>query len=258
MVGANRAMTGIGKVIINTELCPGIYELIIECPEIVSEAESGQFIHVKVKEGLDPVLRRPISISRIFRESGRISLIYQIIGRGTKEMASFKEGDDVDLIGPLGNGFPLYPDRKCAVIGGGMGVAPLLELAASLKECDAYLGFRCSSFKIDEYSSLCRKVSIATEDGSSGSKGYVTDLINNIEDYDVVYTCGPKPMMKRVKELCENKSVKCFVSIEERMGCGIGACLVCACKIKEGDSWHYKKACKDGPVFESWEVDFDD
>lgn len=258
MVGEDKAMHCIGKVIENRELCESIYEIIIECPGIAIEAKPGQFLHIKVRDGLDPLLRRPISISRINKALGQISLVYQVIGRGTKEMKNIKHGDDIDIMGPLGNGFPIFPGRKCAVIGGGMGVAPLLELASTIGECDAYMGFRCNTFKVDEYKTVCREVQIATEDGSLGIKGYVTDLVRDIDKYDIVYTCGPKPMMKKVKELCERNSVRCYVSIEERMGCGIGACLVCACRIKDGDSWHYKKACTDGPVFEAGEVDFND
>lgn len=258
MVGVERTVLYICKIIDNKELCRNIYEIVLECPEIAKEAKPGQFLHVKVAKGLDPLLRRPISISRVYGEKGHISLVYQVIGKGTKEMTTLKAGEVMDVMGPFGNGFPIFPGKKCAVIGGGMGVAPLLELACSLEGCDAYLGFRCSTFKLPEYKEACKELHVATEDGSTGSRGYVTDIINNIKEYDVVYTCGPKPMMRKVKELCENSSVKCFVSIEERMGCGIGACLVCACKIKEGASWHYKKACTDGPVFEAGEVDFND
>jgi dihydroorotate dehydrogenase electron transfer subunit len=246
------------KIIENRELCENIYELILDCPEISRNAMPGQFLHIKVAKGMDPLLRRPISISRIYKNKGHISLIYQVIGKGTKKLAELKPGEVIDVMGPFGNGFPVIAGKKCAVIGGGMGVAPLLELASSLEGCDAYLGFRCSTFKLEEYKEACSWLSIATEDGSTGSKGYVTDLIDNISQYDIVYTCGPKLMMKKVKELCESNSVRCYVSIEERMGCGIGACLVCACKIKDGDSWHYKKACTDGPVFEAGEVDFND
>ena len=251
-------MGHIGKVVENIELCSNIYEIVIESPEIAKETKPGQFLHIRVGRGLDPLLRRPVSISRVDKAAGKVSLVYQVIGRGTKEMTAFKQGDEIDVLGPLGNGFTVFPGKRCAVVGGGMGVAPLLELAAGIEECDAYLGFRCSTFKVDEYRKACSEVYIATEDGSTGSRGYVTDLISDIRSYDVVYTCGPKPMMKKVKELCEQNSVKCFVSIEERMGCGIGACLVCACKVKEGNTWHYKKACTDGPVFEAGEVDFCD
>lgn len=258
MVGVEKTVRYVCKVVENRKLCQDIYEILIECPEIARESKPGQFLHIKVNKGLDPLLRRPISISRAYRDTGYVSLIYQVLGRGTKEMTEFRQGDDIDVMGPLGNGFTLFSGKKCAVIGGGMGVAPLIELASRLEDCDAYVGFRCSTFKLTEYKEVCGGLHIATEDGSEGCKGYVTDIIEDIGKYDIVYTCGPKPMMKKVKELCERSSVRCFVSMEERMGCGIGACLVCACKIKEGNSWHYKKVCTDGPVFEAGEVDFDD
>ncbi|MGE5678916.1 MAG: dihydroorotate dehydrogenase electron transfer subunit [Pseudomonadota bacterium] len=258
MAGVEETMQCIGSVVENKELCRDIYELLIECPGIASVARPGQFLHIKVNSGMDPLLRRPISICRINRENGTISLVYQVIGKGTKEMSGFVKGDAIDVMGPLGNGFEIFPGKKCAVVGGGMGVAPLLELAAGIDGCDAYMGFRCSTFKLDEYKELCNEVYISTEDGSTGTRGYVTELLKDISKYDIVYTCGPKLMMKKVKELCEQSSVSCYVSIEERMGCGIGACLVCACKIMEGDSWHYRKACTDGPVFKAGEVDFND
>lgn len=258
MVGVEKTVRYVCKVVENRKLCQDIYEILIECPEIARETKPGQFLHIKVNKGLDPLLRRPISISRVYRDTGNVSLIYQVLGRGTKEMTEFRQGDDIDVMGPLGNGFTLFPGKKCAVIGGGMGVAPLIELASCIEDCDVYLGFRCNTFKLDEYKAVCRELHIATEDGSRGSKGYVTDIIEDISKYDIVYTCGPKPMMKKVKELCERSSVQCFISMEERMGCGIGACLVCACRIKEGNSWHYKKVCTDGPVFAAGEVDFDD
>jgi len=251
-------MRVIGEVLLNRELCCDIYEVVIHCPDIARRAKPGQFLHVRVSDSSDPLLRRPISISRLDTAAGTVSLVYQLIGKGTMKMSEFAEGRRIDVMGPLGNGFELFPGKKCAVIGGGMGVAPLLELAARIPGCDAYMGFRCSTFKTDEYRQLCEGVYVATEDGSSGSKGYVTDLVKDIGRYDIVYTCGPKAMLKKVKELCESNSVKCYVSIEERMGCGIGACLVCACKVKEGDAWHYKKACTDGPVFDSREVEFCD
>lgn len=258
MVGVEKAMRSICKIIENKELCQNIYEIVIECPEIAEEAKPGQFLHIKTNNGLDPLLRRPVSISRAYKDKGHISLIYQVIGRGTKEMAAVKPGEEIDVMGPLGNGFPVFHGKKCAVVGGGMGVAPLLELASYIASCDAYLGFKSSTFKLNDFKSVCKELFVATEDGNAGSKGYVTDIIRDISKYDIVYTCGPKPMMKKIKELCESNSVQCFVSVEERMGCGIGACLVCACRIKEGDVWHYRKACTDGPVFDSREVDFND
>lgn len=258
MVGVEGTMLSICRVIENKELCHNIFELIVECHEIAQKAKPGQFLHIKASEALEPLLRRPISISRIYRDKSCISLIYQVIGKGTKFIAAMKPGDTIDVMGPLGNGFPIFPGKKCAVAGGGMGIAPLLELANNLETCDAYLGFRSETFKLEEYKSACRELHVATEDGSTGSRGYVTELMKDLDKYDIVYSCGPKPMMKKVKELCVKSNISCYISIEERMGCGIGACLVCACKVRDGGSWHYKKACTDGPVFEAGEVDFDD
>jgi dihydroorotate dehydrogenase electron transfer subunit len=162
-------------------------------------------------------------------------------------------------MGPLGKGFPVFEGKNCAVVGGGIGTAPLLELACNLKQCDAYLGFRNEVYKLEEFQAVCGNVAVATEDGSVGHKGYITDLLeNSISSYDVVYTCGPRVMMDKVMEICIRNNVECYVSIEERMGCGIGACLVCACKAKGADGqWHNKKACKDGPVFNAKEVFLD-
>jgi dihydroorotate dehydrogenase electron transfer subunit len=246
------------EIMENRELCKDVYEIRIKCPEIAQESKPGQFLHIRVNKTVDPLLRRPISISKVYRDQGDVSLIYQCIGKGTKEMAALKQGEYIDVMGALGNGFTVFNNKKCAIVGGGIGIAPLLELACGLTDCDAYLGFRCNTFKLDEFASACKELHIATEDGSMGSRGYVTDLIKDVRKYDIIYACGPKPMLKRVKELCGNGDVKCFVSLEERMGCGIGACLSCACKIKEGDTWHYKKVCTDGPVFEAGEVDLDD
>lgn len=247
------------RVISNVELCKNIYEIVIESEEITLSAKPGQFLHIKTNMGLDPLLRRPISISRIHRDKGQLFMIYQMAGRGTKELTHFSEGDYIDVLGPLGNGFPVFKDKKCAVIGGGMGVAPLLEILNNIDECDAYIGFKCSTFKIEEFQKSCRNLCIATEDGSLGFKGFVTDLIDDIKKYDIVYACGPKPMLKRVKTICEDGDVLCYMSVEERMACGIGACLVCACSIEmEDGSRQYKKVCADGPVFKAQEVVFDD
>lgn len=247
------------RVISNVELCKNVYEIVIESREIALSAKPGQFLHIKTNKGLDPLLRRPISISRIYRDKGQLSMIYQTVGRGTKELTLFSEGDYTDALGPLGNGFPVFKDKKCAVIGGGMGAAPLLEIINNIDDCDAYIGFKGSTFKIEEYQRSCRNLYIATEDGSIGFKGFVTDMIDDIKKYDIVYACGPKPMLKRVKALCEDGDVLCYISVEERMACGIGACLVCVCSIEaENGSRQYKKVCTDGPVFKAQEVVFDD
>ncbi|MDF2839655.1 MAG: 2-polyprenylphenol hydroxylase-like oxidoreductase [Clostridia bacterium] len=249
------------KVIQNKELTKGkgIYEMVLQSEKIADAAMPGQFIHIRINAGYYPLLRRPISIHSVDKTKGTVSVIYHIKGQGTEELSRVKTDTAMDVMGPLGNGFPLLGNKKCAVVGGGIGTAPLLELAKNLSECDAYLGFRDCVYKIEAFEESCKSVHIATEDGSVGYKGYIIELLEqNIADYEVVYTCGPKVMMKCVVDICRKNKVECYVSIEERMGCGIGACLVCACKVQEENGeWHYKKACKDGPVFHAKEVVFD-
>ncbi|MFZ5352646.1 MAG: dihydroorotate dehydrogenase electron transfer subunit [Bacillota bacterium] len=248
------------EILKNIRLNDEIYEMIILDKEISNKAEAGQFIHIKPYGTDYPLLRRPISINRINRQNGAIAILYQLKGKGTIELSRLESGDFLDVMGPLGNGFPIKNNKRCAVVGGGIGTAPLLELAAQLENCDAYLGFRSDIYKIDAFEKVSKEVYIATEDGSAGIKGFVTDLLaGNLHKYDVIYTCGPKIMMKKVKELCKENNTECYLSLEERMGCGIGACLVCVCKTKADNEagWHHSKVCSDGPVFNSEEVVFD-
>jgi dihydroorotate dehydrogenase electron transfer subunit len=247
------------KVIQNKELTEGIFEMILQSENIAAAALAGQFIHLKINSGCFPLLRRPISIHNVDSARGTIALVYHVIGQGTEELSRVKTDSLMDVMGPLGKGFPILSDKKCAVVGGGIGTAPLLELSKNLSNCDAYIGFRDCVYKVEAFEETCRSVYVTTEDGSVGNKGYITGLLEkNITDYEVVYTCGPKIMMQCVMDICSKNNIECYVSIEERMGCGIGACLVCACKIQEENGeWHYKKACKDGPVFNAKEVMFD-
>ncbi len=246
------------EIISNKEIAQGIYELCFVSAQIAEAAEPGQFVHVKIGKGLDPLLRRPISICKADAGQGVISLVYQVVGRGTKVLTEYGPGEVLDVMGPLGKGFPVI-EGKCAVIGGGIGNAPLLELASRLRSCDAYLGFRSQGYKVEEFNACCSQVQLASDDGTTGAKGFVTALFDSLKQYDAVYTCGPKPMMRRVKEMCKRDGVKCYISVEERMGCGVGACLVCACKTQAADgSLHYSKACKDGPVFDAEEVMLDE
>lgn len=247
------------KVISNKEIAPSIFEMIIEDSDISIEAKPGQFLHIKVKLRSDTLLRRPISICDI--DNNNITIVYQVVGKGTKELSLVKPLEFIDVIGPIGNAYPIDNSKRCAIIGGGIGIAPLLGLSKRLKNCDAYLGFKSDVYKVDDFNRSCDNVIISTEDGSFGSKGYITDFISAIESYDIIYTCGPKVMMKMVKEMCHVlPSITCYLSMEERMGCGIGACLVCTCKTTNvGDSkWHYKKVCTDGPVFNAEEVELND
>ena len=246
------------EVLSNKEISCGIFEIRIKDGQMVETAKAGQFLHIKVCNFEVPLLRRPISICKIDKEEGILILLYQVLGQGTKILSQVRAGAALDVIGPVGNPFPIHIDARCAVVGGGIGIAPLLQLTSELGECDAYLGFRSSSYYKEEFSKYCSNVVLSTEDGSEGHKGYATDLLD-VARYQVVYTCGPVPMMKRVAEICKANGVKCYVSVEERMGCGIGACLVCACKTKDkSGEMHYKKACLDGPIFDAEEVCFNE
>ena len=235
----------------------------IECPEIAALSKAGQFVHIRVP-GF--TLRRPISICEVDKQAGTIRILFDIRGEGTKVLANTKEGDLLDVMGPLGNGFELLdPSKKAVVVGGGIGVPPMLETAKSYGEnATAILGFR-SEDKIvltDDFTAQKNRVMLCTDDGSAGHHGLVTDLMKvrmEEEKPDIVYACGPKIMLKFVAKMCEEYGVRCQVSLEERMACGIGACLGCATPIKADDgSITYLHVCKNGPVFEAERVVFDE
>ena len=219
-----------------------IYSMWIETPDIAAEAIPGQFITLYTKD-TDKLLPRPISLCEIDKENGRLRIVYRIAGAGTKEFSAYKAGDAVEIMGPLGNGFA-ETGKKPMVIGGGIGIPPMLGLAKSLKESG---------------SASCSSVYNATEDGNSGTKGTVMDAIkeNNL-DADIIFACGPKPMLRAIKELAAQKQIPCYISLEERMACGIGACLACVCQTKNVDGHsnvHNARVCKDGPVFKAEEVE---
>lgn len=250
------------KILSNIRICDNIFEMRFIDKDIAELSRPGQFIHISVGNEYGPILRRPISISDVNKDDSIISLVYQTVGKGTTLLSKMSEGDTIDIIGPLGNGFPIYKEKKCAIVGGGIGIAPLLFLTKELTSCDIFLGFKTDTYLIKDFEKTGFSVNIATENGISGYSGYVTDLLkNNIEKYDIVYSCGPKLMMQKVSQICNENNKECFISLEERMACGIGACLVCTCKIKVKDDkkgYSNKRVCKDGPVFNAKEVIFDD
>lgn len=245
------------------KMADGIYRMDIKSESISQTCVPGQFVNIKCSEGINALLRRPISICDVDRDNKITSIVFQVKGIGTEYLSQKVAGMEVDLIGPLGKGFQLPKEtQKIAVIGGGIGTFPLLQLLKESK-CqmkNAYLGFRNKSLVVlkDEFENACESLSISTDDGSFGHHGLVVkpliDKIEKGEKYDMLYACGPMPMIKGVIDIANKYNIKCQVSLEQRMGCGIGACLVCACKTKEGDSWDYSHVCKDGPVFWSDEV----
>ena len=203
--------------------------------------EMGQFYMLRAWDNY-PLLSRPISIHDINENS--ISFLYKVVGEGTKILSRLREGDAIKLEGPYGNGYEKV-EGKVALVGGGIGVAPLYLVAKNIENCDAYLGFRNEPILIDKYETVCDEVNVAV------GNTFVTDIID-VNKYDYILTCGPTPMMEKLVKMVEGTDTKIMVSLENHMACGVGACLVCTCKTKFGN----KKTCKDGPVFRGEDVIF--
>ena len=240
------------------QLAEGIYDLRLAAGEIAAQAVPGQFVSLYSKDG-SRLLPRPISLCGIDKEKGELRLVYRVAGAGTKEFSAYKEGDTLDIMGPLGNGFPLKK-KKAFLIGGGIGIPPMLELAKNL-DCEktAVIGYRDKeTFLADELRKYADVV-IATEDGSVGTKGNVIDAIRAEKlTADIIYACGPTPMLKALKTYAMENGIECYISLEEKMACGIGACLGCVCHSKDIDEHsnvRNKRICKDGPVFRAEEVE---
>ena len=234
------------------KLADGIYSMWLDAPELAKESVPGQFIAVYTNDK-SKLLPRPISICEADKENGRLRIVYRIAGAGTLELSGYGAGAMLGIMGPLGNGFPLK-DKKAFLIGGGIGIPPMLELAKNL-DCEktAVLGYRdADTFLADEIGKYAGVV-LATEDGSVGTKGNVIDAIRAKGlKADVIYACGPTPMLKALKAYAAENGIECWISLEEKMACGIGACLGCVCHTKDIDSHsnvRNTRICKDGPVF---------
>lgn len=245
-------------IISQEEIAPGIFSMWLKIEQIAQHAKAGQFISIYCEDG-SRMLPRPISICEIDKNDGALHLVYRVAGKGTQEFSEKNTGMELSVLGPLGNGFPLK-SKKAFLIGGGIGIPPILELAKQLDcEKQIVLGYRNSDmFLLDEFKKY-GSVYIATEDGSYGSKGNVLDAIReNDLEADIIYACGPTPMLRALKEYAAEKQMECWISMEEKMACGIGACLACVCKSKEVDAHtnvHNKRVCKEGPVFRAEEVE---
>ena len=242
------------KLLSARALTKDVFDFALECPELAALANPGQFAQIRLP---GHTLRRPISICGIDKVAGTLRFVFQIRGEGTAELAQFQPGSEIEILAPLGNGFPVDPAKRTLLVGGGIGVPPMLGVAAELKEkAVAVLGFRNQDAVILEkdFQAVGAKTLIATDDGSYGHHGLVTDLCKD-QEFDCVMACGPAPMLKAVRALAEERGVPCYVSLEERMACGIGACLGCAVGLlKEDGSQYFGHVCKDGPVFESHRV----
>ena len=244
-------------------LADGIFSMWLRT-EAAQTAVPGQFISMYTNDGTK-LLPRPISICEIDKEEGALRVVYRVTGEntGTKQFSEAKAGDVIPVIGPLGNGFPLgkAEGKKAFLMGGGIGVPPILELSKQLKQCEKQIvmGYRDANTFLKEQFEANGTVYVSTEDGSVGTKGNVMDAIReNGLKADIIYACGPTPMLRAIKNFAEENGIECYISLEERMACGIGACLACVCKSKEKDhhtNVHNKRICKDGPVFLSTEVE---
>ncbi len=241
-------------------LAKNVFDIEIYCPEVAELAKPGQFAQVAA-EGF--FLRRPISICAIDKQKGTIRLVFEIRGKGTEKLAELDKNDLIDIIAPLGNGFRVLGKGKKAIcVGGGIGVPPMVGIAGEYGEnAVAISGFRNMAAVIlqEDFEKLGAETVLCTDDGSAGEKGFVTDALTKQiakEKPDIIYACGPMVMLERVTDIAEKNGVECQVSLEQRMACGVGACLVCACKtVKDGKEIH-SHVCKDGPVFDSKEVVF--
>lgn len=234
-----------------------IVSMWVKDEEIARAAKPGQFVSLYCKDG-SRLLPRPISICEINKEDGTLRFVYRTIGAGTKEIATYQVGESIEVMGPLGNGFTLE-GKKAILVGGGIGIPPMLELAKQLNiEKSIVLGYRDVTFMDDEFKSF-GSVYVATEDGSKGVKGNVIDAIRENElDADIIFACGPTPMLRGIQAYALEHGITAQISLEERMACGIGACLACVCKTKEVDHHthvHNTRICKDGPVFYAQEVE---
>lgn len=250
------------KILSQEEISKDIYSMWLQADEMAEAAKPGQFLSLYTRDG-SKLLPRPISICEIDRENRRIRLVYRVTGKdtGTEAFSRLHAGVPVEVLGPLGNGFPLKEaqGKRVFLMGGGIGIPPMLQTAKELDaEKTAVLGYRDQLFLNEEFEKYA-EVFVATEDGSAGTRGNVMDAIcENSLDADVIFACGPAPMLRAIKAYAEEKSIPCWISMEERMACGVGACLACVCKSKEIDSHshvHNKRVCKDGPVFLSTEVE---
>lgn len=251
------------QIISQEQLAEGIFSMWIQT-EAAKAAKPGQFISMYTNDGTK-LLPRPISICEIDREGGALRVVYRVTGEhtGTEQFSRMKAGDNLFIVGPLGNGFRLEraKGKKAFLMGGGIGVPPILELAKEL-DCgkkQIIAGYRDAQTFLREEFEKSGELYISTEDGSEGVKGNVLDAVRELGlEADIIYACGPTPMLRAIKQYAQERGTECYISLEERMACGIGACLGCVCQTKEKDAHsnvNNKRICKDGPVFLATEVE---
>jgi len=254
------------EVLENKLLIGEVYDMVLHAPREVAKGTAGQFLSIYTGNPT-LLLPRPLSICEADSVRGAFRIIYRAVGEGTREIATFKQGDQVRVLGPLGTFYRIEPThKKFAIVGGGMGAPPMLELAKKIRRenptshITVYLGFR-SRFQIilhQDFVRYANEVIIATDDGTEGVQGTVIDAFPQNPDYDTIFACGPHPLLKAVAGYAEKHDLPCFVSVEEHMACSVGACLACVKKLKTQDGWTYKKVCITGPVFNAKELVWDE
>jgi len=270
----DRCATGI--VLSSTETVPGHFHLVLGLPEFFADPVPGQFVMVRFPDRADPLLARPLSVYGYSREAewGRLELLYRVAGKGTALLSGVREGRTLQVLGPLGRGFRILPKQRTVVlVAGGIGIAPLTFLAEHYRSLPAplggreivcYAGARCSEalVGVERMEDLCSRVVVTTDDGTCGVCGIVTeplerDLPSLPPGESVLYACGPRPMLQCLAAIVGEGGVPCQVSVEERMACGLGACLGCAVAVRgASDSVSYVRVCKEGPVFDIHELDW--
>lgn len=255
-----KQLQNIYRVISNDQLSPRFFRLTFDAPELAREVQPGQFVHIRVSDGLEPFFRRPFSV---YRARKHVEIFFEPVGPGTKILSRKKKGDELDVLGPLGTPFTLPSKniKQVVMIAGGIGIAPFLALSDVLKKRKLELvllyGGRTKEhvYPMKEFKENGVKVHVATDDGSVGAKGRVSQLFSKIDlnpRTTMVYTCGPNPMMAAVQKFCGEHQLKGEAACEEIMACALGACLGCSIQTKSG----YKTVCYDGPVFDLQEVLF--
>jgi dihydroorotate dehydrogenase electron transfer subunit len=253
----------IAKVAANTKIAPEHFRITLAVPKISRESVPGQFIMVKCSDSSDPLLRRPLSLNRIDQAKGTIDVLFRVIGKGTRMLSEIEPGGDIDIIGPLGNGFMIDKSKDVAIIvGGGAGIAPMLALAEQLtkKVKAVYVLIGANNINSvlceEDFKELGCEVVVSTDDGTYGKKGLVTQVLLDVigsklsPTNTIIYACGPRPMIRELESISSQYKIPCQVSLEEWMACGFGSCNGCTVNTKNG----YKKVCSDGPIFDVREL----
>lgn len=257
-IGMGKKVFQLAKVEDNRAINPDVFELTLSSPDIAAAAMPGQFVMLGVNSNRDPLLKRPYSIAGAEKTTGKVRIIYRVVGRGTECLSKKQPGDCLEIIGPLGHGFDVA-GKKTLLVGGGMGLAPLLFAAQTI--CPGSLEVLAGGKNKQEmfwkelFQPFCNKIHIATDDGTMGTCGTCVDILPHIVnhgDFDAILTCGPLPMLRGVAAFTLMNHIPCQVSLEQHMACGFGACLTCTCATKDGEN---AQVCKHGPVFKAEEVD---